>query len=320
VSVSAAERLERLLYILPAAAREGGAPVSELATALGVEARQVLRDVEELVNRDFYHTAGGAEDIQVTVQPDRVTIRTEEFRRPTRLSPREAAALGLALRVRASESDDVVADRCRALAVRLEAGLAALPDDALEEAVAVDPGVGADRGLRLVLEDACRARRVVEFRYVKPGEADEEQRRVRPYVLAGAEGHWYLLGWCERAEAVRAFRLDRMVEAGPTGPDGAFEVPEDFDPDAWLGDGRLFLPGEAVEEVEVAVRYSAAIARWILEREADAEAEADGAVVVKHRVADPDWLVRHVLQYGAEAEVIEPASMRARVRGAVGGG
>jgi len=36
------------------------------------------------------------------------------------------------------------------------------------------------------------------------------------------------------------------------------------------------------------------------------------------KVADPAWLVREVLQYGAEAEVLEPESLREAVRGAVG--
>ncbi|MFC1575522.1 WYL domain-containing protein [Gemmatimonadota bacterium] len=39
---------------------------------------------------------------------------------------------------------------------------------------------------------------------------------------------------------------------------------------------------------------------------------------VTHRVADPHWIVRHVLQYGAEAEVLTPEEVRGWVRGVVG--
>jgi predicted DNA-binding transcriptional regulator YafY len=37
-------------------------------------------------------------------------------------------------------------------------------------------------------------------------------------------------------------------------------------------------------------------------------------MVVEHPLADPEWGMRHVLQYGDEAEVLEPASLRARLR------
>jgi predicted DNA-binding transcriptional regulator YafY len=57
------------------------------------------------------------------------------------------------------------------------------------------------------------------------------------------------------------------------------------------------------------VRYSPRIARWIREKGPVEECD-DGSVVVRHRVADPDWAVRHVLQYGADAEILEPEACR----------
>ena len=61
------------------------------------------------------------------------------------------------------------------------------------------------------------------------------------------------------------------------------------------------------------VRYGPRIARWLLERGAG-EADDDGSVVVTHEVADPRWLVRHVLQYGPDAEVLEREEVRGLVR------
>jgi predicted DNA-binding transcriptional regulator YafY len=40
---------------------------------------------------------------------------------------------------------------------------------------------------------------------------------------------------------------------------------------------------------------------------------ADGSLVLDHPLADQDWAVRHVLQYGPEAEVLEPAEVRQAV-------
>jgi len=43
----------------------------------------------------------------------------------------------------------------------------------------------------------------------------------------------------------------------------------------------------------------------------------DGRYEVTFPVADPSWFVREMLQYGAEAEVVEPVSLREAVRAMV---
>jgi predicted DNA-binding transcriptional regulator YafY len=57
------------------------------------------------------------------------------------------------------------------------------------------------------------------------------------------------------------------------------------------------------------VRYSPRVARWVAEREG-LELAADGSLTMEHPVADEAWAVRHVLQYGPDAEVLVPETMR----------
>jgi predicted DNA-binding transcriptional regulator YafY len=66
------------------------------------------------------------------------------------------------------------------------------------------------------------------------------------------------------------------------------------------------------------VRYSPRIARWIAERELRAIGD-DGALVLDHPLADVDWAVRHVLQYGPDAEVLSPPTLRTRLRDTLDG-
>ncbi len=54
------------------------------------------------------------------------------------------------------------------------------------------------------------------------------------------------------------------------------------------------------------------IARWMAEA-LNRQAEPDGGIVVRHDVADPRWVVRHVLQYAGEAVLIEPRELREHV-------
>ena len=57
------------------------------------------------------------------------------------------------------------------------------------------------------------------------------------------------------------------------------------------------------------IRYLPRVATWIREQWRG-ESDPDGSYRVRHRVGNPDWVVRHVLQYGADAEVIGPPEMR----------
>jgi len=66
--------------------------------------------------------------------------------------------------------------------------------------------------------------------------------------------------------------------------------------------------------VTATVAFSARIARWLKERYPNGREGGDGRYLVKFQVADPAWLAREVLQYGAEAEVVEPQSLREAVK------
>jgi predicted DNA-binding transcriptional regulator YafY len=77
-----------------------------------------------------------------------------------------------------------------------------------------------------------------------------------------------------------------------------------------MPDGKAF---QADGARTIRLRYSPAIARWIAEREGKTLA-ADGSLVMEHPLADTDWAVRHVLQYGPDVTVLEPADVRDAVR------
>ena len=89
----AERQLERVLHVLPIAARPAGASLSELAAELGVPEERLLRDIGEVTARADYLEP--PVDIDILIEEDRVTVwTTAEFRRPVKLSPREAEILG----------------------------------------------------------------------------------------------------------------------------------------------------------------------------------------------------------------------------------
>lgn len=305
---TAESQLARILNLLPRASREGGASLTELAEALDTDTASVLKDLEEVYTRAYYHPAGSGEDVQILIETDRVAVWTAgEFRRPFRLSPRETLALALGLRVLAADAAPAARARRLELASTLEARVAAEPIGEHSGALAVSTARESRDGVRAAITEAARLKRRCRIAYLKPGASEPETRELDPYVLLLSDARWYVVGRCHRSAEPRVFRLDRMTSAEPL--HDVFEVPDDFDPDAYMDAGRVY---RGAGETEVEVRYSARIARWI-EEQGPAERLDDGSVVVRYRVSDPAWLVKHVLQHAADAEVLGPPEMRTLV-------
>jgi len=104
---------------------------------------------------------------------------------------------------------------------------------------------------------AARDQRSCAILYANAGADDLEARVIHLYVLAYADGSWYLVAHCAVKEGTRVFRVDRILEAA--GTDDTFEVPADFDPDDWVCEGYM-RRGE--RDVDVRVRSSSRIPRW----------------------------------------------------------
>lgn len=332
---TASAQLERILFILPAAARDGGAELHELAAALHTDAATVLRDIEHVTAREYYHPAGAVDKFSIMIDRSSVRVHApQEFRRPVRLNAREALALGLGLRTLAADAEPVRRREILELARRLEAELAAPDIETVHEMREVPPARALrdlhtdiswqdeetavpddvefedyalafdDDGFRGVVADAIELSRQCTIWYLKPGDVAPAYRTIAPYRLVHAEGKWYVAAFDTDREALRFFRMDRVLNA-VLDDEPAPDLPP-VELAAFLVNGAPYMAGD---DIEVAVRYSPRVARWIAERTAS-YAEDDGSVVVHHRVADPRWIVRHVLQYGGEAVVDGPAAAR----------
>jgi predicted DNA-binding transcriptional regulator YafY len=310
-----AARLERLLHVIPSAGAEDGASLSDLADALGTSPERILQDLTEVTARSFYHPAGWPDDIRIFIQPDRVRVfNPGGLERPVQLAPLETLCLAMGLRGSTAASHVRDAGARRALLRRVEAYLATHTGDegALEpfHATALESD---ESEIREEVLAAARLRRTCAIVYAKPGAGDAEARVIHPYTLAYAQGKWYAVGWCAVHQGIRVFRTDRMLEACRT--EHAFQIPDDFRPEDYLDDGKVY---NAPDDERVRVRYSSRVARWMRERAHfqgwHLDETADGSVVLEHPVADPQWVVSHALQFGAEAEVLAPAEYRALVR------
>jgi proteasome accessory factor C len=127
--------------------------------------------------------------------------------------------------------------------------------------------------------------------------------------LLSRDGRWYLEAWCHRVEAVRLFRLDRIVELQVL--DAAAQPPPEAVPRD-LADG-LFSPSPQDESITLDL---APAARWVADYYPVESADelADGGLRIVLRTPDPGWVVRLVLRLGGQGRVVAPPEVAEAVR------
>ncbi len=300
---TAAAQLRRILHIIPQLAEDREIPLSEVAEKVGVSPAILLKDLKSLTER--FDTGAFSDGLSLFIDESSVTLNSNHFRRPMRLTRSELRALelGLAmLRVELPPDDRAVVESARE---KIQKVVVKLPPDS-EDSESYYVEAGADyTGALPVLRNAFTKHQKARILYHK-GDADQAAERIIcPWSFVVANGKWYVIAYCDQSDGVRVFRLDRVRQVTTT--DESYVVPDSFRVAEFTALGRAFSNSA---ERTMKVKYSPKIARWIAERE-DGALQGDGSLIVDHPLADVSWGVRHVLQYGAEAEVLGPEDVRA---------
>jgi predicted DNA-binding transcriptional regulator YafY len=187
---------------------------------------------------------------------------------------------------------------------------------ALDDYLSFDAGPlhTPDAGVFRDLLGALRLRRKVLIRYRSLSSNRTTRRRVHPYHLFNHRGDWYLAAWDETRAEVRIFAIHRIRQATPTTE--PYELQKGFSFRRYMADA--FAVQKGGRPVAVSIRFAPRQARWIRERRwhrsARVQEALDGSLVLQLRVAETSEIVRWVMQFGSEAEVLKPASLRRAVR------
>lgn len=286
--------IDRLIGILAVLLREGQVTAGDLAARFEVSTRTIQRDVERLCRAGIplrtTRGVGGGISIMEGYDLDRTVLTNAD---------RGAILAGL-------RSLDSVSGTgyYRQLMEKLPPAEETAGDDCV--VIDLASWYGPALGPRLeLLKEACRHRRLVTFTYCAP--AGDSRRTVEPCRLVFRWSSWYLWGWCRDREDFRLFKLNRMLDVEETGESfPSRPVPSPITPA-----DRVY-----PERLQGVVRFAPG-ARWRLVEEYGRDSftrEPDGSLLFRRGFPGREELLRWVMSFGEQAELLEPEDLRRELR------
>jgi proteasome accessory factor C len=161
---------------------------------------------------------------------------------------------------------------------------------------------------------ALGTRRQLDLSYRSRSRNETTRRTVSPQRLVHYRDNWYLDGWCHMRAGLRIFAVDRIDSANLL--DAAAEDLAEADLDERLARSYGIFSG--IPRATAVLRFSAHMARWVADEQWHPRQQGQWLTDQRYELhipfADPTELVRDILRFGADVEVVRPASLRKLVR------
>ncbi len=163
------------------------------------------------------------------------------------------------------------------------------------------------------LTDAMLQQRVCEVRYHAYTHDEENRFTIEPLHFFEHNGGLYAYARVPKHDWVITLAVERIIELSPTSK--TFAYPADFDPEDKLASAFGVTDNDPCE---VKVWFSAREARYIKERKWARDQKitdnVDGSIILEMRTSGMWEVMRWVLSWGKEAEVLEPEELRQGVQ------
>jgi len=290
-----------------------GVGLDELADDLGCVRRTVYRDLDALMYAGFPVTSEKREGKALYRFLDGFKLGDVPF------TPDEILALAFGEDLLRTLEGTVFHDSIRSALGKIRAGLGPELTEFLAEmagAFRVLPGphkrYAEQRDAIATLNQAVLQRQRVSIEYRTGRTGQQRTRSLAPYHVWYHGGGLYVIGHDDLSDEIRTFAVDRIVEA--TATDERFEVPDDFDFDAYTA-SSFGVVAEPAEQVRI--RFSGSRTNEVRERiwhpSQRIEENEDGSVDLELEVGTGAELKSWILSFGPGAEVLDPPSLRAEL-------
>lgn len=137
--------------------------------------------------------------------------------------------------------------------------------------------------------------------------------KIDPLRFFEQDGGLYLFVNATTFGNIRVLAVERIIKLTTT--EATFNQPEDFDPDALLENAFSIVYDEPVQ---VKIRFSADMARFIKERiwakEQTITDNEDGSIILEMKTSGWFDVKKWILSFGAEAELLKPEEFRREIK------
>jgi predicted DNA-binding transcriptional regulator YafY len=281
----------------------------QLWQALGIKKAQFHRDKQALEKIGFV--------FHYDRKQKRFVIIKEPFLPVYDLTLTETFALTMAVRQLSAAGDYLLTYDALAAIDKIIANAPGpqreLLIESLRESV-LREGFGCQERVFRDLQKALHEQRRVIIQYQPPPADKPQDYTVDPYQLYFKRRALYLDAYCPEIQDYRVFRLNRVSDVRFTGM--GFTRHADYNFTERHQHSFSVFVGDKVHTVRV--RFSKARAPYIREacwhRSQQLTPQPDGSLIFEVEVNDPREVGWWVLQWGADAEVLEPESLRQELR------
>lgn len=278
------EKAARMLDLVPFITSHQGISIVELAAEFGITVDELLSDLNSL----WMCGDNRFDLIDLQFESGYVTIRNAQTLNLTRsLSQQEIISILIGLdlieKSLAAQRSDLISE-LTLLKSKLGGGIARILD-------ATPPH---DAQIYSTISAALEMHRKVEISYFSPTEDEVTVRTVIPLELSISDGHEYLTSFCEKVQAERTFRVDRIQSAR-------------------VLDTKVE-PVPHLKNVESLISSTVTISRNLRKsRESLGEYLVGDGAVVSVTSYNSEWLLRTVISAAGAMEVTSSPEMRSRV-------
>lgn len=285
-------RLFQILYLL---VEKRSLTARELAERFEVSERTIYRDIDAL-------SAAGIPVYTQQGQGGGIRLMDQFVLDRALLSPEEQDEILLALQAVLSFQSGETGETLSRLSAlfRREGG------NWLEVDFAGWGGGTREQATFSIVKRAILTRHVLSFTYYSAA-GEQTRRSAEPVRLAFKEGCWYLQGWCRLRRGWRTFRLTRIEDAALE-PDSFLprSSPPELDPPT----------PSACPTVALYLRFQPEAAWRVRDffHPRQVKTEASGCLLVEDTLPGDNWLLSFLLSFGAQVEVLAPASWRELVQ------
>jgi proteasome accessory factor C len=283
------QEVSRLLDLVPFLSTHSHISLKELANEFGISEKAMANELTAL---SMCGLPGYTpyELIEIFFDSGFVTINNHDpLDIPRALTQLEVASLLIGLEI------------LRDSAITESATLLVQIDSLIEQMKSLMGGAiliadNAITSFQTVIESAIARRATLSLQYNSPVRDEIALREVDPLSLRSEKSHSYLVAFCHSANAVREFRLDRVIEV---------RAVED----------STFIPRRAEPVVGEQSSFQLRVhgdRRAIAEALSIGEIAANGEVEVE--IYSPEWLVKAVLAHSPAIELLGESQIRGEIK------